>query len=245
MSYLNVSLKEIQNIIFHGEYDKAKKSIYHDGIIINEQTFFNINEDIYAQVVVVKEKYIICAILGEIFKIAPDKTTSKLATGEIVCSYGPNAMYVYPQVNIRDANGNIKTTATIGYHNSNLRENINYWFNEQSEDFKNIISEVDKTYDKALLIYKPDEKRYIQIPDGIITIKEKIFISNSAELNILESKVVPQLSDYLTDNFIKTASTYSFKRNKSTDSCFGAFTCNNTVFFGNLDVSVVPMFKIG
>ncbi len=148
------------------------------------------------------------------------------------------AFYAGPQVN----NG-VTNTATVGYHNSNIRNQINAWFNAQSDEFKSSIKESNITYETATLTF--DGSNYSQTINGSVEVAEKVYIPSKADL---ESGKLASNPAY-TSNYFWTSTPYAFSGYAITNRSFGSFYGGNGGFVGydnGYDYhGAVALFKIG
>ncbi len=91
-------------------------------------------------------------------------------------SYGPAAYYQYPQVNYGDRSN----SEQVSYVNSDIKKNLEAWFDAQSDDFKASLQEVERVYEVATLTF--DGSKYSEAITGTIKDTEKIYIPTKTEL---------------------------------------------------------------
>ncbi len=223
----DMSFAQIQRIAREG-----KTADY--GIKIGDT--IKVNDTIEAQVISIGDDYIEF--------ITTKKIVEKGYSKQIVVNYGSiryneiTSFYTTPQV----SNG-ITNTAQISYVGSNIQTQVEKTLDEQSDEFKSSLKEVERVYDVATLTYDGGN-HYSQIITDNIKDIEKVYIPTKTELENINT--FRPFKYY--NGGIWSATPYTFASNNSAYS-FGYFyysNCGSIGYdFGCRDYDIIAMFRIG
>ena len=231
---IDMSFAQIQKIAREGKTADYGIKLYDT---------IKVNDKVEAQVISIGEDYIEFCTVQKV--VDSDGYTDKMnvyATNGGVWTLEYNktsSFYDSPQVGDGIAN-----TAQISYVGSNIQKQVEKWLNEQSDEFKSSLKEVEHTYDVATLTYTgPTNGGYncFQRITGTTTDIEKVYIPSVDYLQKLRN------SKKYTHMCFWTSSMTEISGN---DNCIFGYVNNFSYdninqYYGKHPYGAVAMFRIG
>lgn len=212
----NMSFKQIQKIAQEG-----KASTY--GIKVGDT--INVNSSVKAAVTEIGSDYIEFATTTQVISAnaTPQKTreyytwSGNKSTGkpQLYMTDGvnksPASFYQEVQVGLHKNSTNTEPRSKIiGYYDSDIRTNVNSWFNSQSNTFKSAIKTTSKSYETCLLKFTAEwwnagQGIYTFTSSSAKTMNENVYIPSKADINKLKNaNVYNTAKTWLTNPSIST-----------------------------------------
>ena len=205
---------------------------------IKVNDIIKVNDNIDAEIIAIGDDYIEFMTVQKVISSSSPRTESTLKTGETVTSLGEAAFYKYPQVNYGDRSN----SEEVSYVNSDIKKNLEAWFDAQSDEFKSAVKNIEREYEVATLTF--DGSSYSQSITNTIKDTEKVYIPTDNEL----TNVNKITSNHKSDAFW-TATPYEFS-NLTNFVSYSYFDCNSyggRIYhdYGYYCEGAVAMFRIG